>query len=98
MNKYILVLFLCTGCAAPMPERWTNYNNSTEAQWAKDRYTCYQETQQQFASLNLNTGTARSMVLPACSALNACYAAHGYFRSDKTGTLVIPEVLQCVEN
>ena len=83
----------------PTVMRWTNNNNATYDQWMKDRYACYNETQQRVSGAYVGPygGAASSTVIPSCSAFNACLAARGYFRSDATGTLTVPAgaVVQC---
>jgi hypothetical protein len=97
------IFSVVAGCASTAPTimRWTNNNNATQDQWMKDRYACYSETQQRIsgATVNQSGGNANSIVIPMCSAFNACLAARGYVRSDATGTLTIPEgaVVQCAK-
>lgn len=67
----------------------------------KDSYACYSETQKKIsgATGDQSGGNANSIVIPTCSAFNACLAERGYVRSDATGTLTIPEgtVVQCAK-
>ncbi len=98
-----LITVLIGGCATGLPTimRWTNNNQSTQDQWMKDRYACYNETKQRIsgASVDQSGANANSIVIPMCSAFNACLAARGYNRSDATGTLTVPEgtVVQCAK-
>jgi len=67
--------------------RYVNTNRAaTQQDFMKTRYLCYKETQQRTESAYINQfgGAASSVVLPACSAFNACLAAQGYYRSDTT--------------
>jgi hypothetical protein len=77
---------------APTIARWSSTNNATYDQWMKDRYACYNETQQRIsgASVNQYEGGASSVVVPLCGAFYACLAARGYYRSDN-GTLTTPQ-------
>jgi hypothetical protein len=65
------VIFGCTYI------RYINTSHPTQQQWAQDRYACLQETQQR-----VSLGAATSVVMPTCSAFNACLAARGYHRSN----------------
>ena len=102
-----LVVAAVSGCA-PTYIRYIN-PNATQEQFMKDRYECYQETQQRISGAYVNQygGAASSRVMPSCSAFNACIAARGYIRSDTTnladfnqpGSLSVPQgaVLQCIQ-
>jgi hypothetical protein len=105
----ILLLVTLSGCA-PSYIRYFNSNGASQDQFMKDRYACYQETQQRISSAYINQygGAASSQIMPSCSAINACLAARGYYRSDTTkaadlnapGSLIVPQgaVIQCQDN
>lgn len=102
-------LVMTLSACAPTYIRYMSNNNATQDQFMKDRYACYQETQQRTSSAFINQygGAASSVVIPTCSAFNACLAAHGYYRADTRnladfntpGSLSVPQgtVLQCLE-
>ena len=81
-----LIIAAVSGCATtPTYIRYIN-PKSTQEQFMKDRYACYIETQQRVSSAYANQygGAASSQVIPSCSAIGACLAARGYYRSDTT--------------
>ncbi len=102
----ILAASILSGCA-PSYMRFVSNNNVTQDQFMRDRYACYQETQQRTSAAYINQygGAASSRVIPSCSAFNACLAARGYYRSDTTnladfqtpGNFSVPQgaVIQC---
>jgi hypothetical protein len=97
----ILLSAVLAACA-PTIIRYTNNNNSTYDQWIKDRYACLQETQQRVSAAQINQygGSSTSVVVPTCSAYNACLTSRGYFRSDDGGTLTVPKgaVVKCQDD
>ena len=102
----ILLVAAVSGCATTY-YRYISNTNATQQQFMRDRYSCYQETQQRVSNAYANQygGVANSRVMPTCSAFNACLAARGYYRSDTTnladfnqpGSLSVPQgsVIQC---
>jgi hypothetical protein len=88
----ILVVALVGGCASTVPT-WTSNRSASQDEWLKDRYACYNETQQRIsgASVDQNGGAANSLVVPMCTAFNACLAARGYTKNDAAGYLGIPK-------
>lgn len=83
----LLVGFVLAGCATQ--SRWTGPGSTDE--FMKVRYQCYQETVAPYARGGYNRygGGATSEYVPPCSALAACVAAKGYYRSE-TGHIVVP--------
>src|SRR2546425_1016341 len=104
----ILLVATVSGCATTY-YRYISTSGATQEQFMRDRYSCYQETQQRVSNAYVNQygGTSSSQVRPTCSAFNACLAARGYHRSDTTnladfnqpGSLSVPQgaVIQCTE-
>jgi len=102
----VLLATAVSGCA-PTYIRYLSNNGASEQQFMNDRYACLQETQQRISSAYVNGygGVANSRVMPPCSAINACLAARGYYRSDtrnpadfnQPGSLSVPPgaVIQC---
>ena len=100
--RIILLVASVGGCATTNVTymRYLNNTNATQEQFMKDRYSCYQETQQRVSNAyaNQSGGAANSQVLPTCGAFNACLAARGYYRADTTnfadldqpGSLFVP--------
>lgn len=84
-----VVLVFITGCVTT-PSRYTAYGKSQD-DLMRDRYQCYQETQQRVSGAYVNRygGAANSSVIPSCGAFNACLAARGYLKSEN-GNLVVP--------
>ena len=96
----LLLVAAVSGCA-PTYVRYLSNNGATQQQFMNDRYSCLRETQQRVSGAYVNQygGAANSQVMPPCSALNACLAARGYYRSDTTnladfnqpGSLGVPQ-------
>lgn len=106
---FIIVLGVALGGCAPTYIRYVSNTGATQDQFMRDRYSCYQETQQRVSAAYVNQygGAAGSQVLPSCSAFNACLAARGYYRADtnnpadfnRPGSYAVPAgtVIQCVQ-
>ena len=91
----ILVVAFVGGCASTPPTvpTWTSNRSASQDEWLKDRYACHNETKQRIsgASVDQSGGIANSLVVPMCTAFNACLAARGYTRNDAAGYLGIPK-------
>ena len=83
-----VALALLSGCVT-VP-RYAGSGKS-QADFMRDRYQCYQETQQRVSGAYVNRygGAADSRVMPSCSAFSSCLAARGYYESER-GNLVVP--------
>jgi hypothetical protein len=102
----VLLVGMVGGCATSYI-RYVNSSSPSQQQWAQDRYSCLQQTQQRVSTAveDQYGGAASSVVMPSCSAFNACLAARGYLRSDTTnvadlnlpGSFSVPEgaKIQC---
>jgi hypothetical protein len=103
-----LLAAISNGCSSTSYVRYINTSHPTQQQWAQDRYACLQETQQRVSQTAVTQvgGAATSVVMPTCSAFNACMSARGYRRSDtaniadlnSSGSYGVPpsERIQCV--
>jgi outer membrane murein-binding lipoprotein Lpp len=84
----------CSSTAPPPPVmRWMSNNHASQEKWLNDRNTCYNETQRGLTDESPDQPGVKTNSVdgPICRAFNACLAAHGYVRSDATGTLTIPQ-------
>jgi hypothetical protein len=107
LGVILLIPTLVVAGCAPSYMRYVSNNGASQQQFMQDRYACYQETRERVSSAAVNRygGAASSQVIPSCSAMGACLAARGYFRSDtsdladfqKPGNYSVPQgaVLQC---
>ena len=109
-SMWIIVISLIVVVSGCVPQiRYINYG-VTQEQMLKDRYECYQETQQTSSNVYIGSpsasvdqwaevygGTASRQVIPSCGAFNACMAARGYIRDDRNGNLIVPDstVMRC---
>ena len=72
------VVTFINGCAAPKYDGPGSFQD-----FANARYQCLNETSARVSSATVNQygGTARSQVIPSCSAMLACLASKGYYQS-----------------
>jgi hypothetical protein len=82
LKKIVMAIMtiVMTGCIAP-PPKYTGPGSFQD--FANARYQCVRETSARVsgAAIGQYGGSAKSSVMPSCSAFTACLASKGYYES-----------------